>query len=154
MMTKITMNSVMASSCISSRLLQSVRRIHAIQERVDRVVFTSSENCYFIEYLHRQSGNATLSHFPDETGYECYVNHFHIDDCPIDEQALVALSLCVAIGERWRLGGFGALALRQIVSYDGNSCVYRCHVIREGQSWLADDLDSYQEPIFVVDTEP
>ena len=39
-----------------------------------------------------------------------------------------------------------------IVSYDGESCAVRFHKIREGESWLCDDLESYvDEGILVVE---
>jgi hypothetical protein len=39
-----------------------------------------------------------------------------------------------------------------IVSYDGESCAVRFHKIREGESWLSEDLESYvDEGILVVE---
>ncbi|MFL5408839.1 MAG: hypothetical protein ACJ79O_23725 [Myxococcales bacterium] len=39
-----------------------------------------------------------------------------------------------------------------IVSYDGESCAVRFHKIREGESWLCNDLESYvDEGILVVE---
>jgi hypothetical protein len=39
-----------------------------------------------------------------------------------------------------------------IVSYDGESCAVRFHKIREGESWLCDDLETYvDEGILVVE---
>jgi hypothetical protein len=39
-----------------------------------------------------------------------------------------------------------------IVSYDGESCAVRFHKIREGESWLCQDLESYvDEGILVVE---
>lgn len=39
-----------------------------------------------------------------------------------------------------------------IVSYDGESCAVRFHKIREGESWLCEDLESYvDEGILVVE---
>ena len=42
-----------------------------------------------------------------------------------------------------------------IVSYDGESCAVRFHKIREGESWLCEDLESYvDEGILVVEAGP
>jgi hypothetical protein len=41
--------------------------------------FVSEEGCCFLRNLYEHRGNACPSMFPDETGYECFVNHIHIE---------------------------------------------------------------------------
>jgi hypothetical protein len=41
--------------------------------------FAAQEGCYFLTDLYKLKGNTSRSSFADETGYEYYVNHIHID---------------------------------------------------------------------------
>jgi hypothetical protein len=45
----------------------------------------------------------------------------------------------------------GVLPVRCVVGADLTGAVFRCHQCRPGESWLAGDLDGYEEPVVVVD---
>ncbi len=150
-MIEIAFNRAMMSDFNSSMILQSMVLPPSVQERLSRTSFILEEDCYFVEYLYNKRGNATLSLFQDETGYECYVNHFHVDDYHGEDKVMACVKLCVVMSERWRTTEFGWLPLRQIVSFDGASWAYRCHVVRNGQSWHPHDLDQYEDPVMVFD---
>jgi hypothetical protein len=145
-------NKPMMSSFESMELVHSLVLPESMRHRLDILSFVRHDDCYFADYLYKKKGNATRSLYPDETGYECYVNHFHIDDCDPNSVTIVWVKFCLLMDERWRQSEYANLPLRQIVSYDGPSCVYRWHVARPAQCWLASDLDSYEEAIMVVDT--
>jgi hypothetical protein len=100
--------------------------------------------------LAEQTGttNATLDSFQDKTGFECFINHMHIDDFvskDVEENSIVFVSKML---EKWNLKNNGGI-LNSIVSFDktGGASV-RFHYKRRGESWLSDDLDGYQEAIF------
>ena len=88
--------------------------------------------------------HVSLSHFPDRTGYECFVNHFHapFDDTPAAFQELIA-----------RIAGIRkALALYApdrmfliLVSIAKGEYTMSFHQCRAGEAWLADDLEGYKE---------
>lgn len=40
--------------------------------------------------------------------------------------------------------------MRSIISLDETGCVFRCHVIRAGECWNVDDLESYKEEAVLV----
>jgi hypothetical protein len=86
--------------------------------------------------------------FPDPTGLECSANRMRmeglldpnlVDSCPL---LLLTAGLftarAVAQELQKHVGRFNV-----IVSYDGESCAVRFHKVREGERWLAEDLDDY-----------
>jgi hypothetical protein len=134
---------------IGSHLISEAHIPPEIRKRLEGTAFIAREGCFFLDALYRDRGNAVSSMFPDETGYECFVNHIHLDGSAPDACMLLALAVLYAVEIKWRASEFTRWTLRHIVSCDREapSCVYRCHVVRPGQSWLAADLDSYDELI-------
>ena len=80
----------------------------------------------------------------DETGYECFINHLHIES--LAEALEFARRLNSALAERFS-DGFVV-----IVSSDGREATVTFHKNRVGQTWLNDDLEGYvEEGIAVLD---
>jgi hypothetical protein len=78
----------------------------------------------------------------DPIGYESFVNHIHIADFP--QAWLYANHLAKRLSHS-RLGECAV-----IVSFDGKDATVRFHRIRSDRSWLAEDLDGYQEEAVAV----
>jgi hypothetical protein len=101
----------------------------------------------------------------DETGFECGLSKIHLDD----------VGSSISLAELARIGCAYAMYLRRALLVSpvsgqfriivdvqrsdaelqvGNVCVVRFHKIRQGQAWLADDLESYKEnALWVFDFE-
>jgi hypothetical protein len=90
--------------------------------------------------------------FPDDTGYEAFVNHFHLDDGT--PSGAVTLGLRVARTVARLLRVHVDRPCRVILALDGVSASIRFHVRREGEEWLSADLAEYVEPVLVLDDEP
>jgi len=93
-------------------------------------------------------------HF-DETGYECLVNHIHIDPKKPDDTSQLDQGLTYAdrLAEVLQTSGYRG-PFRIILSYglEDKVCTVRFHRVREGQSWLSDNLEGYKmEGILVID---
>lgn len=93
------------------------------------------------------SARALPDQFPDLTGYEAFINHFHLDKC---DDTLTDLRLAVAAaGElRRRLQDFPNAALVRLVlsrTLDGEliDSTVRFYRVRPGEIWLTDDLEDY-----------
>lgn len=113
----------------------------------------SEGDCVFLRSLYSRRGNAVRESFPDEVGYECFVNHIHVDDYTTEVPLPVGLALVNELGAIWAQQGMGG-TLRVILSSDDIDCVLRCHLLRQDQSWLADDIETYRnEAILVADFE-
>jgi hypothetical protein len=98
--------------------------------------------------------------FPDLTGYECFVNHVHIEDylgdADLGSKALLKQGIALANKIMEELSSlFPDKLFKAIVAANESGCSVRFHLIRSGENWLSDDLDKYgQEAILVLETSP
>jgi hypothetical protein len=96
--------------------------------------------------------------FPDLTGFECFVNHIHVEDQldgPLaDPSFLLKQGIAFALATENRLRStFPGKPFRLIVAATAYSCGARFHVARSGEEWLASNLDGYgEEAILVLET--
>ena len=96
--------------------------------------------------------------FPDLTGFECFVNHIHIEDQldrPIsNEVALLRQGIAFALETKSQLfSTFPRKHFKVIVASTTDRCDVRVHLNRPGEEWLASDLDGYgKEAILVLET--
>jgi hypothetical protein len=115
--------------------------------------FVTQGECSFLRGLWKHRGNAIPSMFPDETGYECFINHIHIDTHSAEPLTL-AMVFADKLGKAWVSSGSRS-SLRVIVSCNDTGCVVRCHLARPSQSWLDENLEAYEhEAVWVNDYHP
>jgi hypothetical protein len=104
--------------------------------------------------------HVSMSNFPDSTGYEAFVNHWHID--PEGRQSSpaatvgVALSFARALATKLSQAPFSDRVFRIVLSLDDGSSepvssTVRFYTVREGEEWLTNDLEIYPEPILTSD---
>lgn len=113
--------------------------------------FVKLHNCYFIKSQIEANLHIQPQTMHDEIGYECFINHIHLDGGSFGERVVLTLRIFAAIENKWALSEFRNLPIRQIVSFDNESVVYRFHVIRPNQEWLAPNLDAFED--FVMTNE-
>ena len=77
----------------------------SLSEPISSAAFLLCDGCYFLDFLYRQRGNANRSMFPDETGYECFVNHIHMEDFTKEGMLDVAFAVLSSNGVKWRTSG-------------------------------------------------
>lgn len=99
----------------------------------------------------------TPDNFPDLTGYECFVNHIHVEDQvdgSLSEQALLRKGIAFALAIESRLRSeFPGKPFNVIVAANVSGCGARFHTVRPGEEWLASDLEGYaDEAILVLET--
>ena len=115
--------------------------------------FTRSGDCIVF------SGQPHLSRndFPDRSGYECFANHIHIEDFVSESspENLVDQSFALATSLNQRLREFAPDAsFRFIIAASGGGCTLRFHVVRAGEQWEKEDLESYgEEAIAVIESD-
>lgn len=102
--------------------------------------------------------NVKPEHFPDATGFECFVNHIHVED-HLDEPApnrlaLLKQAITFALATESQLRTmFPAEPFKVIIAANVDGCGVRFHYSRPGEEWLATDLDRYgKEAILVLET--
>ncbi len=155
------MNSRMKT--VYAAAMKSIARDHlSLDYRLSSILedgFLLAEGGVFLRRMYERKGNAQRMMFPDRTGYECFVNHLHIDDYVRTEGEDVtniclvnAISFVKELIERFR-NSYKDMKIRVIVSADSGGCTVRFHRVREGKSWVSRDLESYQaEGIMVLDS--
>lgn len=100
----------------------------------------------------------SIDAFPDLTGYECFVNHVHIEDyiesvCSQKELFKQGLSFATMLANELKLS-FPNKPFWVILSVNKSSCNVRFHQLRKDERWLADNIEEYtKEAIMVLETE-
>lgn len=96
--------------------------------------------------------------FPDATGYECFVNHVHIEDHVLGKGTgsisvhKQALEFARRLSESLSSSFPGKLFLVILACSESGSSA-RFHLARQGQSWLSEDLEGYaEEAILTIET--
>jgi hypothetical protein len=112
-----------------------------------------SEGCVLLKSQLRLTQPNVRKRFQNETGYECFVNHIHLEDilasadaCVLLEQALVFADELAALKSNAGISE----ALEYIIICNENEANVRFHALRAEQSWLSDDLETYGEAVAAV----
>jgi len=105
--------------------------------------FVEEKGCVLLAAKAR--GSALAPAKEDETGFECFINHLHVED--LGEALEFARRFNKALADAFT-GNFVV-----IVSYDGREATVRFHRLRPDQSWLSENLEGYlEEGIAVLDS--
>jgi hypothetical protein len=134
-----------------SRLLKKLKLTFPVPESsrlagFGRNAFMRFRGCVFLKREFKRS-RVSQKHFPDKTGYECFVNHVHLDYTGTRRSAMT----CLAYGTKLGIG-LTKFAPRQrfqiLASFSTDSisgCTVRFHLIRPGENWASDDLEAYKQ---------
>jgi hypothetical protein len=120
--------------------------------------FVQVNGAIVLRALTQGARRISFSDFPDETGYESFVNHVHIEDYLAYEKAsssvMMANSISLAISLRKLLRqSFPEEQFDVIVSFQENHYTVRFYKKRTGQRWLSDNLeDNQKEALMVLST--
>jgi hypothetical protein len=109
--------------------------------------------CVVLSFFAESAHQFSINQYGDETGFEAFINHIHIEDevpatmgPPELLRQAVMFAACVAD----RLQRAYPDDAFEIIIACADSYVVRFHKVRPDQSWLANDLESYDEPIMRV----
>jgi hypothetical protein len=136
------MNSSMRKLLDSTSISLQRALAEAPAERLPRLV--TAEGCVLLADEAQACHSVSVSDFPDRTGFECFINHFHV---PYDGTAAGLQKLIVRIaGIQRALTEYAPDRSFVIpVSIAKGECTIRFHECRPGEAWLADDLEGYTE---------
>jgi len=156
------MNSVMKTlhTAVASGKLTGAVNLNSELLKLIEPGFTMKDGAVLLKTQEKLAMDIRPDNFPDLTGYECFVNHIHIEDYLGDaergsnsllEQGLAFANKIVEELSSLYLGK----PFKVIVATNESGCSVRFHMIRNGENWLSDDLDEYgQEAILVLDISP
>jgi len=116
--------------------------------------FIKAEGCVFLKQLYGPSVMNTRLNHQDLTGYECFVNHIHIEDF-IDVNDLKKINvLQYGIFFSQRLKDklatiYPEEKFRIILACDIDDCNVRFHKVRPNEEWIDDNIERYNEAVMI-----
>jgi hypothetical protein len=113
--------------------------------------FIVQDGCVFLSAFFSSETSVTKNSFPDNTGFECFVNSFHIDDYVEDNYLENTMLFIEKLFLVWRLLDY-KMDINVIVSLNDFGAVVRFHVIRECENWISSDLEEYEEGILIANS--
>ncbi len=115
--------------------------------------FSTQHGCYLLSAFYQNNLHISLDSFVDKTGYECFINSFHIDDF-VDEDFFEQSVLFIdALLNKWRILN-NDLVLNIILSKTDFGFNIRFHVHREGEEWInMNDLVFFEDALLVISSK-
>jgi hypothetical protein len=106
------------------------------------------------EYVVSAKNSEYRSDSIDETGIECSENHIHLDSYQGEQSGLESMKCMLLLSK---------LILKEMEKFDTKfriifsigsemDVVIRFHALRNGQTWISDNLEGFQEAIVVIDS--
>jgi len=93
------------------------------------------------------------AHHEDKTGFECFINHIHL---PFDGTA-TSLKSCLSYAIALQKGLARIAKNRSfqvIVAVEDHGCSVRFHQLRQGEAWIAEDLEGYaDDAVLLLETD-
>lgn len=120
--------------------------------------FTDLDGAVVFTAMRDSAERIKPDNFPDLTGYECFVNHIHVEDHVEDslsgQSVLLRQGVAFALATENQLrSAFTGKLFKVIVAFNELGCGVRFHSVRLGEEWLAKNLDEYaEEAILVLET--
>jgi hypothetical protein len=120
--------------------------------------FTVIHDAVVFSAMDQAARKTPVSSFPDLTGYECFINHLHVEDYldgfSEDSKKLLRQSIAFALEVKKQLQFlFPERQFSLIVAYNEFGCNFRFHTVRIGESWLPADLEQFtREAIMILET--
>lgn len=105
------------------------------------------DDCYYFKKYAPKSSTHNKNMLVDRTGNECFYNKLFLDDL-LDGEAtpmkkfMCGLSVVKDLYEKLK-SQFSSLPFTIVLSYNYEDCYVRFHKSRDGEHWLADNLDEY-----------
>ena len=145
---KITINSLMYNQL---RLINTVELPVELKSIIKAGV-CEKNGCIVLATLSKACQHAKLADFVDYTGYECFINHLHIDDYVNENIFLTALCFMSEVSDLVKYKFPDRLFRFIIARENDSSCNVRFHRLRDGEVWLVEDINQYhEEGILVMD---
>ncbi|SEI52191.1 hypothetical protein SAMN05216327_102202 [Dyadobacter sp. SG02] len=126
---------------------------NSIDDRLVELIsggFVVVDDCYILKSLYENNRHIKLREFEDKTGFECFVNSFHVDDYIEDDFLIQSLLFTGLLFQEWKGLSTNAI-LEVIVSETDFGMNVKFHAMRNGEVWANDsDLDEFEEALLVV----
>jgi len=137
---------------INFSTLSAVVLVDHLQELLDQGFRTSEKTgCVYFAGSGYEESSKLQERLHDLSGMECFVNDVAIDvECEGQEILIQGISFAERLARA--LSDFKKASFKVILSFDGDSCTVRFHQIRQGENWIDDDIDSYEDGLAIIST--
>lgn len=130
----------------------SIARV-TLNSRLAEIVnqgFLIEKGCYLLVYFKQLSQHLKETDFVDQTGFECFVNSFHVDDFVQEDLLPQAMAFSKALLAKWkRLRSKEVLEI--IVGETDFGFNIKAHVKRNGELWIdPQDIENFDEGLLLV----
>lgn len=127
-------------------------RLDPVLQRIADSGFVADGGRIFLAALLPAETNVSTDSFPDDTGYECFINSLHVEDFTCDAPLPQAIRFVSEVFLAWRRRGDRRSLSAVVSSVDEQSAVVKFHVVRAHEKWLGGDPDDYLEAILATDS--
>jgi hypothetical protein len=145
----IRMNHAFVSALTAMRGWRELQLDVGLATIVNEGIIRRSGGCFLLSSAANLQTNATVDRTQDQTGYECFVNHIHIDDHVPEDAARQAICFAAAVLDKWHEQSFEGV-FNSIVTVDGDEATVRFHFRRPKEFWLAQGVDEYEEAVLEI----
>lgn len=113
--------------------------------------FVEVEDSYFFKRFYEiQKDHIDKSNFIDKTGFECFVNSFHVDDYVKNDFLCQSLLFVRIVFDKWTITN-NEMVLKCIISGTDDGINIRFHIQRANENWIIDDnIENFEEGIFIL----
>lgn len=113
--------------------------------------FVEVEGCVFVNALWKRETNASHYSFFDDIERECFHNSIHVEDYVSSNLLANACLYVGALFREWQMYDKHRV-LQAVISFNGVQTVVKVHLFREGESWVSENLEAYEEAILLWDS--
>lgn len=111
--------------------------------------FILMDDCYVLKKFYEGNKHIKASDFVDRTGYESFINSFHIDDYIEDDFLNQSIFCAKLLFEEWKKLSTN-VSLEVIIIETDFGFNIKFHSIRDNEIWInEDDLDKFSESIMI-----
>ena len=116
--------------------------------------FVELNGCTVFAQFQSSAQSVTVADCFDETGYESFINHLHVEDyldssfSPL-ERVAQGFTLTSVLARSLE-SHYPSITFRILLSCSSSGCSVRFHTLRPGQQWIRDDLESYLDEALAV----
>jgi hypothetical protein len=145
----IRMNSLFVDRISSLRSgITQISLEATLSKIVDGGIISVHDN-YLLKELANVETNVTTESFQDKTGYECFMNHLHIEEYAGEQPMTQAVLFAAGVLTKWVNQKFDG-KLVAIIGSDQESVTDRFHYERLNEFWLARDLEGFEQAILEI----
>lgn len=134
-------------------MVKTFKKTNKISKRLLPIINQGVVNingCYLFKYFYERNRHIKLSDFVDKTGYECFINSFHVDYYSSKNILMESLLFIEQFIIEWNKLN-GSINIQIILSETKSGYVFRFHRIRENEIWVdSQRLDLFRESCLVI----